>query len=160
MLERPESSGIFLLDLNAETPEPFNLPLEGFSSSFNPHGMSKWVGEDGSMYLYVINHGIDCDTVESFEYQPSKKTLVHQKTFQDSLFRNLNSLVVVDLDHFYVTVDRYYKHPILKEIETLARMAFAYILYFDGQKSMIASESLKYPNGIAMSRDRRLDTNI
>ncbi len=157
MITKPESSGIFLLDLNVEAPKPFKLPLEGFSDpdDLNPHGMSKWISKDGAMYLYVINHREDGDTVESFEYRPSQKKLVHRKTIKDPLFWNLNSLIAVDLDKFYCTVDRYFQHPMLMEMETYFRLAFAYVLYYNGVEAMIASESLKYPNGISKSIDGR-----
>lgn len=157
MIEKPKLAGILLLDLNAESPKPFNLTLEGFSdaATFNPHGICKWISKDGSMYLYVINHRLEGDTVESFEYQPSKKQLVHRKTISDPLFWNLNAITVTDLDKFYVTVDHYFQHPILKEVEVLSRLALAYVLYFDGQSSKVASDLLKYPNGITKSRDGR-----
>ena len=152
--------GIFLLDLNLDSPYPVNLNLEGFPDSqipseFAPHGMGHWITEDGSMLLYVINHRKSSDTVESFVYISSEKILLHRKTFSDPLFHNLNDLVVVGKDEFYVTVDRYFKKSLLRSIEVYSRIALAYVLYFNTTGAIIASERLKYPNGITKSNDGR-----
>lgn len=155
MIRKPERSGIFLLDLNAEEPEPVQLPLEGFKYNINPHGMSKWIGKDGSWYLYVINHRSDGDAVESFEYKPSAKKLIHRKTIQDPNLYNLNSLIAVDLDKFYATVDHYFKHSVLREIEIYSRMAMAHVAYYNGKKAIKASDSIAFPNGISRSLDGR-----
>lgn len=151
------SAGIFLLDLNAPSPEPVSLQLEGLAdtASFHPHGAGHWVGPDGSMFLYVISHRGGGDTVEAFEYKPKGKRLVHRKTFRDPLFHNLNGLVVVDLDQFYFTRDHYFVNSYLLLLETYLRLSLAYVGFFDGQEAMVASERLKYPNGIAKSNDGR-----
>lgn len=151
-----QESGIFLLDLNQLSPEPVKLTLEGFSGTFRPHGVGHWVEPDGAMLLYVVNHVTGGDTVESFEYKPVAKKLIYRKTFRDpSLFYNLNDMVLVGLDRFYVTVDHYCTHPLLAKIETLLRVSWAYVLYFDGERAMVASDSVKQANGIAKSNDGR-----
>lgn len=149
--------GIYLMDLNLDSPQPVNLTMEGpgTPTDFSPHGMSKWVGKDGSYYLYVINHQYDSDTVESFEYKPSEKKLVHRKTLRSPLLYNLNNLVVVGMDQFYATMDHYFANHILKVVETYLRVSLACVVYFDGEKAMVASENLKYPNGITKSNDGR-----
>ena len=151
--------GIFLLDLNSENPQPDKLSFEGFPDSeipteFSPHGMGHWTKDNGSLLLYFINHRKGADSVESFDYLPSRKLLTYRRTFRDSLFRNLNDLVVVDEDIFYVTVDRYFTNKILREIETYLQLPLAYVLYC-GKEVKIASDRLTYPNGIAKSNDGR-----
>ena len=117
--------------------------------------MGSWTRNDGSMLLYFVNHRKTGDTVESFTYLPSKQTLVYRKTFRDRLFSNLNDLVLVDEDRFYVTVDRYFTNKILRSIETYLQFSLAYVLYCGEGGVGIASETLKYPNGIARSNDGR-----
>ena len=149
---------IFLLDLNLDHPEPVPLPLENFSVQTHnlvPHGMAGWVSEDGKYLLYFVNHRKDGDTVESFEYHPSKPSLVYRKTFRDSEFRNLNDLVVVAEDKFYVSVDRYCTNKIMKTLETFGLLPWpvAPILYCNNGTVIVASEGMRYPNGVEKSRD-------
>ena len=117
--------------------------------------MGHWVTKDGAMILYFINHRKSGDTVESFRYDPSKKSLVHRRTFRSKQFFNLNDLVLVGLDQFYVTVDHYFSNKAMFQLETYLRVPMAYVLYHDGEESFVASEGLKYPNGIAKSNDGR-----
>lgn len=154
-------SGVFLLDLNLDSPQPVNLTFEGYFESqdeavFHPHGMGHWVDKNGSMYLYIVNHREDADTIESFEYKPSAKKLIYRKTFRDPRFHNINDLVLVDMDKFYATVDHYFTNPVLIVLETHLRLSLAYVLYFDGRDTIVASDGVKYPNGIAKSNDGRL----
>lgn len=117
--------------------------------------MSHWVTKDGALLLYFVNHRKDSDTVESFEYRPSTKTLVYRRTFRDEMFYNLNDLVVVGQDRFYVSFDRYFKNGKMKFLEGLFRLPLGCILYCDGETTMVASENLRYPNGVAKSNDGR-----
>ena len=158
------SSGIFLLDMNQDSPHPVKLAMEGPDSpkEFHPHGMTHWVeekgrgeGGEGDYYIYVINHRQEGDAVEAFEYDLSAKRLLHRQTIRDPLFSSVNNLVAVGLDRFYVTVDRYFARPILQQLELHLRLALGYVAYYDGQSAMAASEGLRYPNGIAKSNDGR-----
>ena len=140
-------SGILLLDLNEPSPRPLNLTLEGFTRTdgnsvapFYPHGAGHWIEPNGSVYLYVINHLEGFDTVESFEYKPNEKRFIYWKTFCDPLFHNLNNLVLVGPDKFYTTVDHYCTNGLLIMVETYLRVACGYVVYFDGESAMVASE--------------------
>ena len=158
--EKPDG-GIFLLDMNSKSPEPVRLTLEGFSQpdgqpvEIYPHGMSHWVDKSGAMFLYFINHRQTGDTVESFRYKPEERKLVYRKTFNDSLLHNLNDLVVVEMDKFYVTMDRYFSNSILRMLETYLSLGLGCVLFHDGKGVMVASERLKYPNGITRSNNGR-----
>jgi arylesterase/paraoxonase len=145
------------MDMTQDSPKPFNLTMVGLGvpREFNPHGMGHWVGENGTYYLYVINHRLSGDVVESFEYKSLEKKLIHRKTFSSSLFCNLNDVVVVGVDQFYASMDHYFTNPYLILLETHLRVALGCVVYYDGVKGMVASENLKYPNGITKSKDGR-----
>ena len=153
-------AGIFLLDLNLDHPEPVSVHLENFSvqtHNLAPHGMAGWVSEDGKYLLYFVNHRRDGDTVESFEYHPSKPSLVYRKTFRDSKFRNLNDLVVVAEDKFYVSVYGYSENKFILLLELLSFLLWpnALILYCSDGIVLVATERLKLPSGIEKSKDDR-----
>ena len=141
-----------------------NVTFEGSyretnSPDFTPHGMGHWVTKDGEMILYIINHRRRGDTVDSFIYNPNKKSLKYRKSFENPLLYNLNNLVLVDLDKFYTTVDHYFKRAGGRIAEELLRLPLGQILYVDGSGPELeikaAMDGLKYPNGIAGSNDHR-----
>ena len=142
-----------------------NITFEGSyretnSPDFTPHGMGHWVTKDGEMILYVINHRRRGDTVDSFTYDPQKKSLKYRKSFENPLLYNQNDLVVVDLDKFYVTVDHYFIGAIGRTAEDMLKLPLGRILYVDGSgqglEVKMAMNGVRVPNGIAMSNDNRL----
>jgi arylesterase/paraoxonase len=163
----PHRSGIYMIDLssNDTATKLVNITFEGSyretnSPDFTPHGMSHWVTKNGEMILYIINHRHRGDTVDSFVYNPQKKSLKYRNSFEDPLLYNLNNLVVVDLDKFYVTVDHYFIGKGGRTAEELLRLPLGKILFVDGSagresKIKVAMDGLKYPNGIARSNDHR-----
>ena len=149
---------------NGTRPKLVNLTFEGSyresnSPDFTPHGMSHWITKDGEMLLYIINHRRRGDTVDSFVYDPEKKSLKFQKTFENPMFHDLNDLALVDLDEFYVTIDIYFQSSFGKQVESLARLPLGRILHVDGRGSKdevkVAADYLRYPNGIVRSNDGR-----
>ena len=142
-----------------------NITFEGSyretnSPDFTPHGMGHWVTKDGEMILYIINHRRRGDTVDSFIYNPQKKSLKYRKSFEDALFHDLNDLALVELDEFYVTIDIYLQTSLGKQVEFLAKLPLGRILYVNGKGSTksevkVAADYLRYPNGIARSNDNR-----
>ena len=70
----------------------------------------------------VVSHQQDRDTVESFIFLPHERRLKHRATFAHPLLRQLNNIVVVRMDEFYVTVDHYFSGVVAKEIEALLRL--------------------------------------
>ena len=148
---------IYLFDLNAvdEGPVALTIDLDFMQHypEFNPHGVGHWVTEDGQYLLYVISHFRDHDTVECFQYLTENRTLKHRKTFQHSLFWNLNDIVVVGLDEFYTTMDRYFTWSTLKTVEAILQLPLGSVIYYNERSNdvKIAAKTLKYPNGLAMS---------
>ena len=162
----PHRSGVYMIDLgsNDTVAKLVNITFEGSyretnSPDFTPHGMGHWVTKDGEMILYIINHRRRGDMVDSFIYNPNKKSLKYRKSFENPLLYNLNNLVFVDLDKFYATVDHYFKRAGGRIAEELLRLPLGQILYVDGSGPELeikaAMGGLKYPNGIAGSNDHR-----
>ena len=160
----PHHSGIYMIDLGSNNTKLFNITFEGSyretnSPDFTPHGMGHWVTKDGEMILYIINHRRRGDTVDSFIYNPQKKSLKYRKSFENPLFHDLNDLAMVDLDEFYVTIDIYFQTSLGKQIEFLAKLPLGQILHVNGKGSKdevkVAADYLRYPNGIARSNNGR-----
>ena len=160
----PHRSGVYMIDLSSDNPQLVNLTFEGsyresISPDFTPHGMGHWVTKDGEMILYIVNHRRHGDVVDSFIYNPTKKSLKYRRSFESPLYHDLNDLTLVDLDQFYVTVDQYFSSKFGKVVEFLLRLPISCILYIDGSGSTdevkVAMDGLKYPNGIARSNDGR-----
>ena len=161
----PHRSGVYMIDLGSNDPQLVNITFEGsyresISPDFTPHGMGHWITKDGEMIIYIINHHRSEDVVDSFVYNPTKKSLKYRQTFSNPLFHNLNDLVVVDLDRFYVSVNDYFLSPFGKILEVNLRLPLGQILYVDGDAVKVAMDGLKYPNGMAISNNGRYDCII
>ena len=124
---------------------------------FNPHGVGHWVTPEGDYIVYVISHQEMKDTVESFYFMAEEKYLKHRATFEHGLFRQLNDIVIVGLDEFYMTVDHYFSHPRLKQLEFNLRLPLSSVLYYnhDSGTARPVVERLGNPNGIAQSNNHR-----
>ncbi|KAJ6666620.1 hypothetical protein lerEdw1_020343 [Lerista edwardsae] len=86
----PDKRGeILLIDLNEKTPRPTELRISrGFDlASFNPHGISTFIGEDDNVYLFVVNHPQFKSTVELFQFVEEDNSLVHLKTIRHELLQ-------------------------------------------------------------------------
>ena len=162
----PHRSGVYMIDLgsNDTVTKLVNVTFEGSyretnSPDFTPHGMGHWVTKDGEMILYIINHRRRGDTVDSFIYNPQKRSLKYRKSFENPLLSSLNDLVLIDLDKFYVTIDHYFSGLIGRIAEEVLRLPLGQVIYVNGggleTELKVATDSLKFPNGIAVSNDRR-----
>ena len=151
-----------MVDMNAPIAAPVKLAFTGDfleqNPDFTPHGLGHWAGE-GDWLLYVINHHKEglCDTVECFEYHPGNLSLTHLQTFFDPLFHNLNDLVLVGRDEFYVTNDRYFTQLFLHTVETMLRLPLGFVTHYNGKTNQgkVAISGLRLPNGIAQSNNGR-----
>ena len=162
----PHRSGVYMIDLssNDTVTKLVNLTFEGSyreteSPDFTPHGMGHWVTKDGEMILYIINHRHRGDTVDSFVYNPKKRSLKYRKSFENPLLYSLNDLVLMDLDKFYVTIDHFFIGLAGRITEEILRLPLGQVLYVNGRgpemEIKVAMGSLKFPNGIAVSNNHR-----
>jgi len=122
---------------------------------FNPHGLSTYIDNSGQISVYVINHLPDGDTIERFTFEKEKKSLTHTRTIKHPLIYSANNLIVVGLDKFYVTNDRYFKHDLLFKLEVAAMAALGNIVYYDGKEARVVDQWLLSPNGINVDKSRK-----
>lgn len=127
--------------------------------SFQPHGISLWVGENGIDTLFVVNHpvedtGVQRHTIEIFDIVAGK--LVHRASLADPLLVMPNDLVAVGIDEFYVTSTHAYPPGKRQTIETYLGLRGAKVLYYGMGGFRPVLEDLVFPNGINVSKDGRL----
>ncbi|EDM15023.1 paraoxonase 2, isoform CRA_b [Rattus norvegicus] len=79
--------GILMMDLKEEKPRALELRVSwGFDlASFNPHGISTFIDDDDTVYLFVVNHPEFKNTVEIFKFQEEENSLLHLKTIKHEL---------------------------------------------------------------------------
>lgn len=154
---RPVPGAIFAYDLNAADARPVNL-TPAADTSFQPHGLSLWVGADGHEVLYVINHAPaqgdrQLHSVEVFDLKDG--TLVHRASLTDPLLVMPNDLVAVGDDRFYLT--NTHKNPPgwRQTLETYLQIPGANVVVYGDGRFRHAIEDLVLPNGINVSADGR-----
>ena len=148
---------MFMFDFNRAGDGLTELQVDIDKEQFNPHGVGHWVTTEGDYIVYVVSHQQDRDTVESFIFLPHERRLKHRATFAHPLLRQLNDIVVVGMDEFYVTVDHYFSGVVAKEIEALLRLPLCSVVYYSEMSGVVrtVASGLSYANGIAQSNNRR-----
>jgi len=83
--------GILMMDLKKENPRALELRISrGFNlASFNPHGISTFIDNDDTVYLFVVNHPEFKNTVEIFKFEEEDNSLLHLKTIRHELFPSI-----------------------------------------------------------------------
>ncbi|XP_064362161.1 serum paraoxonase/arylesterase 2 [Dromaius novaehollandiae] len=152
----PDKPGeIFLMDLNEENPRAVELRISrGFDlASFSPHGISTYVDEDDSVYLFVVNHPHLKSTVEVFKFSEDDSSLVHLKTVKHDLLSSVNDIVAVGPDSFYATNDHYFFDFILILLEMFLGLTWSNVVYYSPKEVKEVAAGFYSANGINISPD-------
>ncbi|XP_061197023.1 serum paraoxonase/arylesterase 1-like [Saccostrea echinata] len=116
------------------------------------HGLSLWLNkEKGTMTIAVVNHPTSGqDTIEFFNFDEKKQTLIHTKTVKDPLFSSLNDIVLVQENQFYVTCSQKWTR-----LELFLHIKMGEVLFYDGIKVKVVAGGHLFANGINVSPDQR-----
>ncbi|XP_041040498.1 serum paraoxonase/arylesterase 2-like [Carcharodon carcharias] len=148
---------ILLVDLNKPTLTAVELRISrGFDvESFNPHGLSTYIDEDGTVYVFVVNHPRNITTVEVFMFEEDQNSLIHLKTIQHELLHSVNDIVALSSDSFYATNDHYFAHETLKTLEFVLGFSWCSVVYYSPSEVKVAATGFRVANGINVSPDKR-----
>uniref|UniRef100_F1L5L8 Paraoxonase n=1 Tax=Ascaris suum TaxID=6253 RepID=F1L5L8_ASCSU len=136
--------------------ETKKLKIQGVTldrKSFVPHGISSFVSK-GRVSVYITSSRPGNHTVEVFQFNKERLTLVHRKTIADSKFNNLADIAVVGADRFFVTNFVFANKRWMQLIELALQSSFGSIVYYDGKKSSYLEKYIPSPNGIAFDSTR------
>ncbi len=121
---------------------------------FNPHGISYFVTKNNDILIYVICHWSDNkDSIDVFQYYPDKGSVRLVRSITHSLSTNLNNLIVLDEDEFYVTNWRYFNNHFFHVLEQLLRLPLSNVYYVKGGEFSTVETGFKSANGIHVSRN-------
>lgn len=107
------------------------LTIKGFGSFFHAHGLGLVQGES-SVIVAAVNHAIQGDTIELFDYIPGSTDIVHYETVSSDLLYSINDVVPIDRKRFYATNDSKFVKGILFYIEKVFGMSWSSVVYRDG----------------------------
>lgn len=150
-----EPGKIYAMDLLHPKPSPVELQIKGDLdlSSFNPHGISVFVDEDDSVYLFVVNHPQHKSQVEIFHFV--EDTLVHLKTITHPLLHSVNDIVAVGVESFYATNDHSFPNDILHFLVIIMGLPWCDVIYYSPEEVRVAANGFMSSNGINISSDKR-----
>lgn len=145
---------IYRLNLNDSLPQPINL-TDGFEQEdFHPHGISLFSNSDGRKFLFVVNHRVEGNFIEIFEY--ANDSLKHVESISHDLIISPNDVVGVGEKQFYFTNDHNEKASTWRYIKDLLTIGTGNVCYYDGQTVQeTAVHGVKYANGVNISLDRK-----
>ena len=147
-----------MLDMSDPHKGPKKLDIEGSylddHPDLMPHGISSWVAKNGDIFIYVVCHwsGLK-DSVEIFQYYPSKASVRHIQSVSDDNVMHLNDLTVIDRDEFYVTNWRYFTNGFLHLLEQLIRLPLNKVYHVKNGKFNVVGSGFYSANGIHVSRN-------
>ncbi len=148
----PGAGGIWTFDM-ADPDGTLRYASVDGPEDFQPHGISLYIGEDGTQRLFVINHPVaGGHTVEIFDIDDEWR-LLHAETIAYPELSSPNDLVAVGPRQFYATNDSRYQSGLLQQLEAYFGLPLASVSYFDGETGRIAASGLIYANGINVSAD-------
>ncbi|XP_020370187.2 serum paraoxonase/arylesterase 2-like [Rhincodon typus] len=148
---------ILLVDLNQPVLKAVALRISrGFDvESFNPHGLSTYIDEDDTVYVFVVNHPQNMTTVEIFKFEEEQNSLIHLETIQHELLHSVNDIVALSSDRFYATNDHYFIQEPLKTFGCLSGLAWCNVVYYSPSEVKEVATGFRFANGINISPDRR-----
>ena len=128
------------------------------SDSLYTHGINSWITDEGDVLLYLVVHWRgNKDSVEVFQYSPPSLVIKHLRSFQHELMYELNSLVLVGEDEFYVSSFHHFHGGFSHLMENLFRPPIMHVTYFNGgtNEGKYAATGLNNANGLAISNNKR-----
>lgn len=122
-----------------------------------PHGLSLWIGPDGSRRLFVINHGrkrgVDPEAVEIFD-ETAPGEFTHAETVRGEQLLSPNDLVAVGPRQFYVANDKALGGGLAAALQQVG-VGGSPLSYFDGPAGRYALDDIASGGGINASADGR-----
>ncbi len=147
----PEPGAIWTYDLNDPEATPINVTPDA-DAGFQPHGISLYIGEDGSRRLFVINHGNGEQSVDIFDVVDG--SLVKVTTVTGELLRTPNDLVAVSPDAYYFSNDhRFLADHFMRPLEDFLGLPLTDAVFYDGEDFRSVAPNVSGANGINVSPD-------
>jgi len=162
---------IVLLNLNEVDSGFKKLNLVDYPhADFHPHGLNVFK-HDGKIFILVVNHRRDADSVEIFTFNRERNELVFFESVTHSLFYNLNDVVAVSTSnpsgkefHFGFYTTNWLRYPmgtLLNLIEAITHRPWSTVVYCEGHRSftcrdVIPSGQIQMANGIMTSADETI----
>lgn len=148
---KPKKGAIYLLNLSQDSPEPLELTAGFELDDFHPHGISLYQDNaDSTQWLFVVNHRAKENTVEVFQFKDT--SLIHVKSIFDEHFVSPNDLEAVSKNAFYFTNDHDSRGGVSSWKDFLV-IGTGQIGFYDGNKTTILENGIRYANGITVSPD-------
>ncbi|XP_075414507.1 serum paraoxonase/arylesterase 2 isoform X3 [Tenrec ecaudatus] len=161
--ESERSGGLLMMDLNEATPRALELRISrGFNlASFNPHGISTFIDDDDTIYLFVVNHLELKITVEIFKYEEEQNSLLHIKTIRHELLpRKLSPEAVYDDGSSTIHLPAMPAPSqrvgfVSQYLETYFNLHWANVVYYSPDEVKVVAEGFDTANGISISPDKK-----
>jgi arylesterase / paraoxonase len=133
--------------------------------NFHPHGIDYYIDEHGTERLFVINHTHKGDEVLIFDITYPENENINAilipelkliKRIEYTCVNSFNDLTAVSLNTFYITADHgCIKNKYLNRLSDYLRWHSGNIYFYNGDSFEKAITGMQFPNGIAISKDKK-----
>lgn len=142
---------VYLYKLNDSTQQFVNLTANFPKLDFRPHGISLFVENDSTKYLFVVSHATGSNVVERFRVSGEK--LIHLDSFESTEFVSPNDIHAVSANSFYVTNDHDNTRGFVQTVKDFLKIGTGSVVFFDRNSGKIVAGGIPYANGIHTSKD-------
>jgi hypothetical protein len=108
------------------------LKIKGFGSYFHAHGLGL-VQDGSSIIVAAVNHAVEGDRIELFDYIPGSSEIIHYETVVSDLLYSINDVIPLDRKRFYATNDSKYYKGIMFYLEKIFCMPWSFVVYRDSK---------------------------
>ncbi|MBC7660062.1 MAG: SMP-30/gluconolactonase/LRE family protein [Chitinophagaceae bacterium] len=143
-----QKSGIYIYD-------GVSNPRLIFETNGDPEGISAVETETGTR-VFVVVHQKTTDAVQIFNWIKATDSLQLDKEVSFDGVTALNGIVGLDANRFYVTQELGMPFSLARDVEKLLRLPLGKLWFYDGKNVSVARDKISYPNGLALSRDRKI----
>lgn len=145
-LQAGEKPGVYLYDGNGS-------PSLVYPTDGEPQGLASIASEVGTR-VFLVLHKTNHDVVQILDWANDQLALVKEVPFEN--VKTLNGIVAIDAEKFFASQELGMSFRLGQELEKLLRLPLGKLWLYDGQKPRIAKDRLLYPNGLALSPDRKI----
>lgn len=148
-----QNGALWTLDLSRPDSDIQKISID-LTGPFHPHGISLYIDNDGTRFLFVINHiTTEQHAVNIFRLQGDDKATL-ERTVVVPEFSSPNDLHAVGPNQFFFTNDHYFSRDTIGEkIEDFLRLPTSNVVYYDGKEAYEVINGLFMANGIIATPD-------
>lgn len=120
---------------------------------FRPHGISLFIENDSTKYLFVVNHENELNSILRFRIQNTG--LIFEKRFIHDLIKYPNDVQATGVNSFYLTNDHTIPNNFRRLLGNFVLEKSGNVVFYKDGNAAVVTQNMAYANGINLSQDKQ-----